>query len=240
MRLQHLAEASIFDERTLQKTHWTNPKQLIGWLKNNGFEQKGSGSFGAAFVKKGYNRIIKISKKQDDCWVRFAKWAMSTTSNPALPDISWMKTYRDQTGEQFFIAVVEKLAPFNQTAINNTVDLPGLVYMYLHEDWFQLDMNIGKRLNKEGFILSSHELWQYRNEGKRVDHIAVERRRLLKYLREVNGGKRFILTLKAAENKATGRCSYDMHEGNIMYRPTDKRLVLIDPLADLNDSGFYF
>lgn len=228
MRLNELiTEASIFDERTLQNTRWSHPKQLIGWLKKNGFQQKGKGSFGAAFIKPGYNRIIKISNKQDDCWLRFAKWALSRTSNPALPDISWIKTYRDQTGEQFFLAVVEKLAPFNQGAINKTVDLPGLVYMYLHEDWFQEDYKILGRLVDEGLV-SHEDPW-----GPNA------RRRLLKYLREVSGGKRFILTLKAAENKATGRCSYDMHDGNIMYRPSDKRLVLIDPLADLS-GGFYF
>lgn len=234
MRLQQLAEASIFDERTLQKTQWNSPKQLIGWLKQNGFEQKGSGSFGAAFVKKGYKRIVKISKKQDDCWVRFAKWAMSRTSNPALPKISWMKTYHDQRGEQFFIAIVEKLAPFNRSAMMNTVDLPGLAYMYLHEDWFMNDNSIWARLLKEGIIKD------YSSDRTRFDTDMLNRRRVLKFLRESTSGKRFILTLKAAENKATGRCSYDMHDGNIMYRPTDKRLVLIDPLADLNDSGFYF
>ena len=225
MRLFQLTEASIFDERALIKTQWNSPNQLMGWLRKNGFQQKGSGKFGAAFVKPGYNRIIKISKIEDKCWIKFAKWAMSTTNHPSLPNIPWVKTYRNDHGQQFFLAVVEKLRPFDQVAINNTVDLPGLVYLYLKEDWFDADPRLEKRFEKEGIIRADDE-----------DYDTI-RRRLFYYLRTAKNGKRFILTLRAAQNRATGGCSYDMHEGNLMYRPTDKRIVIIDPLADLDAIG---
>ncbi len=228
MRLNELLnEASIFDERTLLKTKWTNPKQLMAWLRKNGFQKKGSGAFSAVFVKPGYNRVIKISNKQDDCWIKFARWAQSVTNNPHLPNIPWVNFYTGPKGEQFFIAIMEKLAPFNQTTIDNTIDLPGLIFMYLHDDWFQENYKILSRLVDEGLV-SREDPWN-----------PNIRRRLLRYLREVQGGKRFILTLKAAEKKGTGKCAYDMHDGNIMYRPSDRRLVLIDPLADMNDEGFY-
>lgn len=225
MRLHELlTEASIFDERTLQKTQWNSPKQLMGWLKKNGFQQKGSGKFGAAFVKSGYNRIVKISKIEDKCWIKFAKWTLAVTNQPSLPNIPWVKMYRDSNGTQFFVAVIEKLRPFDQVAINNTVDLPGLVYLYLNEDWFDADPKLEKRF--ESII-------------KRDDRdYSTIRRRLFYFLRNAKGGKRFILTLRAAQKRATGGCTYDMHDGNLMYRPSDKRIVVIDPLADLSGSRF--
>jgi len=227
MRLHELlTEASIFDERTLQKTSWNSPKQLMGWLKKNGFQQKGSGKFGAAFVKPGYKRIVKISKVEDKCWIKFAKWTMSVTNQPNLPNIPWVKMYRDSTGSQFFVTVIEKLRSFDQVAINNTVDLPGLVYLYLYEDWFDADPKLEKRFEKEGIIKQDD-----------TDYSTI-RRRLFYFLRNAKGGKRFILTLRAAQNRATGGCTYDMHDGNLMYRPSDKRIVVIDPLADLSGSRF--
>lgn len=227
MRLQELLnETSIFDERTLQNTAWNSPKQLIGWLKKNGFEQKGSGKFGAAFIKPGYNRIVKLSKIEDKCWIKFAKWALSVTSQPNLPNIPWMKTYTDNRGQTFFLAVVEKLRPFDQVAINNTADLTGLVYLYLYEDWFDADPKLEKRFEKEGLINADD-----------TDYSTI-RRRLFYWLRNAKDGKRFILTLRAAQNRATGGCTYDMHDGNIMYRPSNKRIVVIDPLADLSASRF--
>ena len=97
--------------------------------------------------------------------------------------------------------------------------------MYLHEEWFSDDPGFEKRFDKEGIIDEKYDL----------DHTI--RRKLFYYLRNAKGGKRFILTLKAAQNRATGGCVYDMHSGNLMYRASDKKLVVIDPLADLAAMG---
>jgi hypothetical protein len=235
MRLYNLTEASIFDERALLNTTWATPQQLTKWLRKNGFKKMGEGAYSAVFVKPGYKRVIKVSMKRDDCWINFAQWAQSVTNNPHLPDIPWVQFF-GAGYKQFFVAIIGKLAPFDKSAISATVDLPGLVYMYLHDDWFRGDAGIWARLIDEGLIT------RYDSSGRRGTRFNAEqldRKKLLRYLRGVRGGKQFIMTLKAAERKGTGNCRYDMHDGNIMYRPSDKKLVIIDPLADFGGGGYY-
>ena len=225
MRLHEIAqinEVTAFQERKLMDHEWKNPREVMNWLRSKNFQQKGSGQFSAAFVHPGYKRIVKISKKQDECWLRFAHWTLKMTSHPNVPYIDWVRVYGEN--DKFFIAVVEKLAPFNKNAIANTVDIPGLAYLYLKEDWFQNDHNIEDRLIKEGVIYNEDALW--------VPQIR-------RYLQNIKSGKRFINVLRSSKGFAKGKCAYDMHDGNLMYGPSDRRLVVIDPLADLNQSIWF-
>lgn len=225
MRLHEIAqinEVTAFQERKLMDHEWKNPREVMNWLRSKNFQQKGSGQFSAAFVHPGYKRIVKISKKQDECWLRFAHWTLKMTSHPNVPYIDWVRVYGEN--DKFFIAVVEKLAPFNKNAIANTVDIPGLAYLYLKEDWFQNDHNIEDRLIKEGVIYNEDALW--------VPQIR-------RYLQNTKSGKRFINVLRSSKGFAKGKCAYDMHDGNLMYRPSDRRLVVIDPLADLNQAIWF-
>jgi hypothetical protein len=144
------------------------------------------------------------------------------TSHPNVPYISWVRKYGED--DKFFIAVVEKLAPFNRQAIMNTVDVVGLAYLYLREDWFRDNVNIERRLIKEGAIY---------NED------ASYTKQLQRYIRNAKRGKRFINVIRSSKKFARGKCAYDMHDGNLMYRPSDRRLVVIDPLADLNQANWF-
>jgi len=228
---QSLTEVTAFQERKLMDNDWKNPREVMNWLRTKNFRQKGQGQFSAAFVHPGYKRIVKISKKQDECWLRFAHWTLRMTSHPNVPYIDWVRRYGED--DKFFIAVIEKLAPFNRQAIMNTVDLPGLVYLFLKEDWFKGDTKIMERLLHEGLL--KEPIVQPHSH----DYPAKDRRRLLKYLREVKGGKRFINVIRSSKKFARGKCAYDMHDGNLMYRPSDRRLVVIDPLADLNQAVWF-
>ena len=222
--LTQLDEVTAFQERKLQDSEWKNPREVMRWLESKNFQRKGSGQFSSAFVHPGYNRIVKISKKQDECWLKFAYWTLKQTSNPSVPYIDWIRVYGE--GDKFFIAVVEKLAPFNRNAIMNTVDLPGLAYLYLKEDWFEDDANIRRRFEKEGILRKGIS----RN---------VERRTLNNYIRNAKGGKRFLNAVQSSKRFATGKCAYDMHDGNLMYRQKDRRLVVIDLLADLSQVKWF-
>lgn len=235
MRLQELIqinEVTAFQEKTLMEHDWRNSRQVIGWLRSKGFKQKGSGAFSTAFVHPRYNRIVKISKKQDICWLRFAHWTLKMTTNPSVPYIDWVRVYGKD--DKFFIAVIEKLAKYNKTAIMNTVDLPGLAYLYVYEDWFQGDETIEERFIKEGILKETEDTSGY------VEIKGSPKNQLRTWLKNVRGGKRFINALRSSKKAATGGCTYDMHDGNLMYRPSDRRLVVIDPLADLSEIGFYF
>ena len=220
--MQPINEVTAFQERKLMDNDWKNPREVMRWLESKNFQKKGSGQFSVAYVHPGYKRVVKISKKQDECWLRFAHWTLKMTSHPNVPYIDWVRRYGED--DKFFIAVVEKLAPFNRAAIANTIDVPGLAYLYLKEDWFQNDHNIENRLIKEGVIYNEDALW-----------IPQIRR----YLQNIKSGKRFINVLRSSRKFAKGKCAYDMHDGNLMYRPSDRRLVVIDPLADLNQAVWF-
>jgi len=219
---QQITEVTAFQERKLMDNDWKNPREVRNWLRSKNFEQKGSGQFSSAFVHPGYKRIVKISKKQDECWLRFAHWTLKMTSHPNVPYIDWVRRYGED--DKFFIAVVEKLAPFNRQAIMSTVDVAGLAYLYLREDWFQGDEKIERRLIREGVIY---------NED------AAQAPQIRRYLQNAKSGKRFINVIRSSKGFAKGKCAYDMHDGNIMYRPSDRRLVIIDPLADLNQVNWF-
>jgi hypothetical protein len=238
---QQITEVTAFQERKLMDNDWKNPREVKNWLFSKNFEQKGSGQFSVALVHPGYKRIVKISKKQDECWLRFAHWTLKMTSHPNVPYIDWVRRYGED--DKFFIAVVEKLAPFNRQAIMNTVDLPGLAYLYLYEDWFSEDNQIINRLKKEGIIQDDTKLRPARG-GQKTRHIrelgkTSYKPQVRKWLKTVKGGKRFINVIRSSKKFARGKCAYDMHDGNLMYRPTDRRLVVIDPLADLNQANWF-
>lgn len=220
--LMQLDEVTAFQERKLMDNDWKKPSEVMRWLESKNFQKKGSGQFSVAYVHPGYKRIVKISKKQDECWIRFANWTLTQTSNPSVPYIDWVRRYGE--GDKFFIAVVEKLAPFNRAAINNTVDLPGLAYLYCYEDWFEGDEKIERRLKNEGIIYNEDA--SYKPQIKR-------------WLKTARTGKRFLNALRSSKKFAKGKCAYDMHDGNLMYRPSDRRIVVIDPLADLNQAVWF-
>jgi hypothetical protein len=146
------------------------------------------------------------------------------TTNPAVPYIHWVHTYYSDEGTEFFIALIEKLEDFNRPAIAQTTDLPGLAYLYLKhgfdmDDW--VTTLILKRFESEGIL--NDEIPE--GDGDKA---------IRKYLKNAKGGKTFVNTLISAKKYAYGGCTDDIHEGNIMYRPSNKKLVVIDPLADLN------
>jgi len=240
--LTQLDEVTAFQERKLEETDWEHPREVAQWLKSKGFKQSGHGSFAQAFVHPNYKRIVKISKRQDVCWLRFAYWTLKMTSNPSVPYIDWVRTYGEN--DKFFIAVIEKLEPFNRQSIQQTRDVAGLAYLYAYEDWFEIDNRIVQRLKKEGIIQDDTKQrpargGQQRRQGRELGK-TVYRPQVKKWLKTATEGKRFINALKSAQKFAKGGCSYDMHEGNLMYRPSDQRLVVIDPLADLSEIGFSF
>lgn len=242
--LTQIDEVTSAQDRALEARDWKNPREIMSWLEERGYQRKGSGSFAVAYVHPSYKRIVKISKRQDVCWLRFAYWTLKMTSNPAVPYIDWVRTYGEN--DKFFVAVIEKLAPFDNTAIKNTVDLAGLAYLYAYEEWFETDNRVVTRLLKEGVIRDldtpRHQSYlKITNSRHRIRLLSdTYKKQARKWLRENQGGKRFINTLQSAKKFAKGGCSYDIHDGNIMYRPKDRRLVIIDPLADLSEIGFSF
>jgi len=206
-----IVEASIFDERTLKNTAWKSPTQLIGWLKQNGFKKLGGGVFAVAYGKPGHNRIVKVSKRQDDCWIKFAQWAMSKTNNKHLPKIPWIKRYqgkRKGKATEFFITIIERLNPLTKSAITKIAD-PGVLLGLKHFadlDWVTME-TIKKNYNS--YVRAS-------SQSRKDFSSQYANHPFVRALRQINNFQ--------------GKCYQDLHMGNLMQR-SDGTVIITDPIA---------
>jgi len=220
MKLANLQEADINDERVLLNTKWKRPKDVEAWLRENGFKKIGGGAFAGAWLKGGSKRIIKVARKPDPCFLNFAKWAVTKTNNPHLPDIPWIAefpiTAGPNKGKKFFILPVEKLKPFKREQMKEIKDIVIL-----------------------GSLLVNKELWA----EERKDVFRILRRELdlpetqkeavpkIKRFLSKNRNHRWLKTLAQIKSVAGVDCIDDLHTSNMMWRASDKKLVITDPLA---------
>lgn len=208
-----LAEATIFDERELLNTPWKSPRELISWLRSKGFRRLGGGVFSAAYGKPGHKRIVKISKREDKCWIQFANWAMRLTANPYIPNIYWFKPYkgtRKGKQETFFVTLIERLRPFTIGNIKR-IDDPVIVAALLRYGY-----------------------WVEGEQDELEDHLdalgyGTSTRTVQRILKQYSNHK-FVQTIKRFERFGGPECSSDIHSGNLMLRD-DGTLVITDPLA---------
>ena len=211
--IEFISEASIFDERKLKNTHWESPQQTIRWLKENGFEYLNEGYYAAVFAKPGHNRVVKISTVQDKCWVIFAQYAQSITNNPHLPKIPWIKRYQgtyNNHSVEFFITIIERLAPLTDIAISKITD-PGVLYGLL----FYTDLGSDTRTAIEGAV--------HRHPNMDPDSF-------VKYDAVMKYRKHPFVNAIIEINRLSTRCMKDLHSSNLMVRK-DGTIVIIDPLA---------
>ncbi len=212
-----LNEVSIFDENVLKKTAWKSFSELKKWLTSNGFTLLGDGFYANAYVKSGFNRIVKISRRQDKCWLKYISWTLKQTKNPYLPNIPWVKTYDDvASGQRFFVTVIEKLKPLDGGALEKIDDPVVLATIAVRTTagssyWH----TILSRLRELGVTLS--DTGSYREQ-------------LEKYL-ESHTNHKFYRTVSKIENLTLSGCHKDMHSENIMYRVSTNSLVITDPLS---------
>lgn len=220
MKLVDLQEADINDERTLLNTKWTRPKEVEAWLKANGFKKIGGGAFAGAWLKGGSKRVIKVARKPDPCFLNFAKWAVTKTNNPHLPDIPWIAefpiTEGPHKGEHFFIVPVEKLQPFTPALMKNMSDPVILASLFINKElWAEERKLVFRRLKQE------------------LNLPETQKEATLKIKRFLNQNKnhRWVKTLAQIKSIAGGNCIDDLHTSNMMWRGSNKKLVVTDPLA---------
>lgn len=215
-------EISIFDERELMNTKWASPKEVAAWLRQRGFRQIGSGSFGKVFAKAGHNRVIKISTKADQCWIDFAKMAMKNTRNKHLPVVDWVKQYGQD--DKFFITVIERLSPLTPASLS-TVPVADGAALWLHFLITEKNVVVGlSRLIGDNVKLNRSEVVTWKEPPTRI-------RKLRRYL-ERNPSS-FERTALAIMKRTKSGCQVDYHDGNVMVGPGTGTLVITDPFADM-------
>lgn len=208
-----ITEASIFDEKELLNTKWTSPQELQKWLSANGFKKLGSGVFSAVYGKPDHNRVVKISKRGDECWLKFANWLMAQTKNPYLPHVPWLKQYkgtRNGKTETFFVTIIEKLDPFTTDVIKNIKDPVVIAALLLKGDFWANEKKVLQ---------------------KRLVELGYETPKEQKELLMDNNNHKFINSLRMVSKRGGKSCFGDLHSGNIMFRPSNNSVVITDPLA---------
>lgn len=217
---EFLNEADINDERTLLNTKWARPKDVEKWLKENGFKKIGGGAFAGAWLKGGAKRIIKVARKPDPCFLNFAKWAVTKTNNPHLPDIPWIAEFTisegPNKGGKFFIVPVERLKPFTPALMKSIDDPVILGSLFVNKElWAEERKTVFRRLRAEMNLPETQ-----------ADSVPKIKRFLSR-----NKNHRWLKTLAQIKGAAGADCIDDLHTSNMMWRPSNKKLVITDPLA---------
>jgi len=219
-------ELSIFDERTLLKGPWNNPGEVRNWLQSQGFKEMGDGAFAEVFAHPGHNRIVKISTKQDTCWVKYAKFCLGNTSgNPHLPNISWIHQYgKAATGSnKFFISAMEKLKPIEGEHFINTMELTDLIKLArgLHAS-----LDLFGEVEREIIDHTEYTL----DKMSQPEREAVDK----EVISDPTFSNNFFKTVDALE-KIMGGCDFDLHMGNVMWRNKTQSIVITDPWVNYGE-----
>lgn len=213
----------------LRNAKWNYPHDVIEWLTSKNFRELGNGVYSSAYTYPGSTTVIKVSYQEDKCWLRFAEWVMKNRSqkNRHLPRIDWIRRYNtvspNGTQRTFFIAMMERLDPAHTDSIKSelithTKDLGALVVLLLNYDCFYTDDHVLPRLIKEGIIDKS-------------DSLDEKFRKLDAFAKTDKGAIRFAKIAERAVG-STG-CMEDLHSENIMYRKSDRSIVITDPSAGM-------
>lgn len=213
MKIQDLLEATIFDERILQNTKWDSPTKLKTWLTSNGFKKIGGGVFSSVFAKPSHNRVVKISMRGDECWLKFAKWFLTKHNNPHVPNVPWLKEYtgkRKGKEEVFFVTVIEKLEPYSTKIMREIKDPVPLAALLFH-----------------GYLDPSNR----RAIRKHLATLGFDNNEEIKELLTEKHDHNFLKTLHQIKKIGGASCANDLHIGNFMFRRSNNALVITDPLA---------
>ena len=207
---QHLNE-----QQEIFTIAWKSLEDVERWLKKNGYVNIGSGKFATAFSKPGNTVVIRISRREDYCWHHFLRWIESQPKNRFLPKIYQTSVYEGEwhgKPQKFSIVATERLKKLTPTAVMLTRDLVGLAELYT-TGMFTHD--IGRAIEQ------------------RFARKNIAKNKIRDWLDD-NHHNEFTYTMNILDQLADDtECFFDFHYDNIMYRSSDKSLVLIDPIADM-------
>ena len=208
---------------------WKSVKQVQAFLKREGYKRLGKGRYAEAWAQPGADSIIKISTREDVCWLRYAKWAKTQQGNPHVPRIDMLKTYNTKDG-QLFVARVEKLKEVDHyfdkivSQIGREKD-PRKVGEMLWVGLLGYD-NIQDLLSESNIVRS---LANSSIKKQYFPHFTVPE--MIAHL--LSGARRTKLaqTVKQAHSHILRNkmCFKDLHAGNVMMR--GDTVVVMDPAA---------
>lgn len=207
----NLTEATDQDIKWLLNQTLKSRNDVVNKLHQMDFYEDGRGAYTIVMVKRGYKRVIRVSREMDG-WYHYAEYCRKNhRRNPYLLKVYYLrKVYGDKI---FYVAVTERLEtiPWNGFERYITKDeLKILTYfrpqnwIYFLRDYYDDDSDRKIINNNNNYVLLDLK-----------DHL------LFKTLSEV---------LVITKSKRGWR-SMDLNNSNIMVRPSTKRMVILDPIA---------
>jgi len=224
-------EISPQEQMQLNTTKWESVAQLDKFLTSKGYKRIAAGIFSSVYTKKGDNSVIKVSKREDVCWLRFARWVMQQPENKHLPKIFSLRTYTSKDGEKLFVSRIEKLhevqAGSDYLEAKILKEMNPAEYaeaLWLASILYKHSENFPMFFDQWEDVVDRSKL---RQEAPDMDTVEFMRAMLKKY---ANTGFSRLIRKAQQEILKDRKCFADLHTGNMMARE-DGTLVLMDPAA---------
>jgi hypothetical protein len=205
-------------EKEFFRTKFRDADEALTWIEEKSkWKLLGQGKFASVYTSDA-RTAIKVTSSRDSCAKLFLEYCIKHPTNKLLPNVHWIKSF----GYDLFVVKFERLLPFekkkNRQHITWTADS---IFFLMNEDliveWDGIDELIDlkvipKSMTADGQfdVKKIHSDIRAANEKNRIKN---------PYNKEFDK----ILSL-------SGRCYNDLHEGNLMIRPKDGRLVFTDPI----------
>lgn len=238
-----LTELNITQAKHLIKNKWHKYGEVGEYLTSNGYKLTGHGGYSQVWSHPNTNSVVKVSRKEDRCWLVFADYVRRNKNNPHLPKISRVIRYQSkkpnaipsvdhirdpsvdthyQAYSTLFIAFMEKLNPIKNQQYRPIEIMEELIYSYSElSDEF---IASGCRFT-EDFYESAKEY----NSWREFRELAID----IEHDNQYKSIFETLFDIKVAFQN-TG-CKSDIHIGNVMVRPKTNEIVIMDPLFGNNE-----
>jgi hypothetical protein len=225
-RLDELKPSHVKTMRSMEKPEQT-PDEFQNFLIKNGYNKLGGGAFASVYSMPGSNAVVKIIKKYGDrCWLDFAEYVKNHPSK-FFPKISNIRVYKhtaisNEYGEPninpVYYCLIEKLVSLDDIPISDTtIDM----FCFLHKYY---------NLSYWGNLADFYMDWLDEN-NKTVHDMNFDT--FVSWRADIyTDGNQFYNVYKNIGQILKSGCKTDMHEGNVMYRPSTNTPVIVDPSYD--------
>jgi hypothetical protein len=254
---QLIKEVSPEHEEHMLGVRWSEQDQdILNWLREKGFKKLGEGLYAQAFTHPKYpGKIVKVVNVSDECFLKYLRIMIKNQGNPHVPKYygakqiplrAWQSDRRRKSKERLlprrrFFVIMERLSPLrthkselikwsnylslDREGILNLIGLSLLVFGSLSYAKEHLSNSV------YSYSFAGRK-YQYRNqfietfssEEKLTQFINNEFKPALE-----NGDTPMLNIIKNI--LSIKDCDIDFHMGNVMLRPSDRMLVITDPLS---------
>ena len=179
------------------------------FLAQHGFSALGNGLYSSVWGERDSNTVVKVTHGMGDkCWLSFAE-TIGRHPNKHFPKISKVQIYTDHTTQKpNFYCFMERLVDIWKMPITDD-DIELACFLLGH---FGIDLIAPPRIVE---LLG-------RNISTSV-------------LKEVGQGYRdadsLLEAIEFLRSNMPDGCSWDLHDGNIMWRKSNNTLVITDPFS---------